>query len=72
MTRPRMRRVEVACTDRIWRPAEIRAWHRLAEPRMAIMTGEMVTCAPLLRLSNGDEQWCGYGPGTSGLSTAAD
>jgi hypothetical protein len=27
---------------------------------MAIMTGEIVTWALLLRLSDGDEQWFGY------------
>lgn len=60
MIRPRSRYAEVACSDRTWKRAEIRAWHRLAEPRMAIMTGQSVTWALLLRFGNGDELWCGY------------
>ena len=60
LIRPRRRYVEVACTDRTWKRAEICAWHRLTEPRMAIMTGQIVTWALLLRFVNGDELWCGY------------
>lgn len=60
MIRPRRRDVLVACTDRTWKPAEVRAWHRLAEPQWAIMTGQKVTWALLLRFANGDELWCGY------------
>lgn len=60
MIRPRNRCVEVACSDRTWRRAEVRAWHRLAEPRTPIMTGQPVTWALLLRFGNGEELWCGY------------